>query len=219
MQKRDGRLVALDAKGNLNGKTPAAVKLEQQGGARLIKAEALDAGAAFRLVGFYPSVEGGEATLQVNLDAGTAGAMSGTLWARDFTVVGDSVVNDVLTDPHSTAVLGDGKTAKAADASESASNNCARLLSVGGGKFRLHGRLYERALLGATMRGTADFKAQHRRSRRHLCPALRPELRLPARSPFSVRVSVGRQGRGWSALPSPSKASSTTPPCWSIRCR
>ena len=35
--------------------------------------------------------------------------MSGTLWVRNFTVVGDSVVDDVLTDPYSTAVLGDGK--------------------------------------------------------------------------------------------------------------
>ena len=69
LKKRNGRLVALDAKGELNGK-PVAVDLEESEGARLIKAEAHDAGAAFRLIGFYPSVEGGEASLQVNLDAG-----------------------------------------------------------------------------------------------------------------------------------------------------
>ena len=37
--------------------------------------------------------------LEVNLDAGGPGTKSGTLWARDFTVLGDQVVNDVLTDP------------------------------------------------------------------------------------------------------------------------
>lgn len=160
MQKRNGRLVALDAQGNLNGKTPAAVKLEQQGGARLIMAEALDAGSAFRLVGFYPSVEGGEATLQVNLDAGTAGAMSGTLWVRDFTVVGDPVVDDVLTDPHSTAVLGDGKKKQKQQMSRIGFTQLRAPFSVGGGKFRLHDAYMNGPSLGATMRGTADFKAR-----------------------------------------------------------
>jgi len=109
MKKRDGRLVALDAKAKLNGKESAAVSLETKGGDRLLKAEALDAGAAFRLVGFYRSIEGGQASLQVNMDAGAPGTKSGTLWARDFDVVGDTVVADVLTDPSSAAVLGQNK--------------------------------------------------------------------------------------------------------------
>lgn len=157
LQKRDGRMVALDAKGNLNGKSPAAVKLELAGGARQIKAETLDAGSAFRLVGFYPSVESGEATLQVNLDAGTAGAMNGTLWVSDFIVVGDAVVDDVLTDPHSTAVLGERKQQQR---SRIGFNQLRAPFSVGGGKFRLHDSYMNGPSLGATMRGTADFKAR-----------------------------------------------------------
>ena len=109
MKKRNGRLIALDAKAELNGNAPVEVNLEQSGDERLIKVEARDAGAAFRLVGFYPSIEGGEASLQVNLDAGGAGTKTGTLWAREFVVLGDSVVNDVLTDPNSAAVLGERK--------------------------------------------------------------------------------------------------------------
>ena len=38
-KKRNGRIVALDGKGDLNGKTPAAVTLVTSGGAREIKAE------------------------------------------------------------------------------------------------------------------------------------------------------------------------------------
>ncbi|MGV1014210.1 MAG: AsmA-like C-terminal region-containing protein, partial [Methyloceanibacter sp.] len=158
MKKRDGRLVALDAKGELNGRSPAAVKLEHAGGARLIKAEAHDAGAAFRLVGFYPSVEGGEASLQVNLDAGARGGMSGTLWARDFAVVGDAVVENVLTDPNSTAMLGDRK--QQTTGSRIAFTQLRAPFSVGGGKFRLQDSYINGPALGATIRGTADFKAR-----------------------------------------------------------
>ncbi|MBM3544435.1 MAG: hypothetical protein FJX44_08030 [Alphaproteobacteria bacterium] len=159
MQKRDGKLVALDAKGNLNGKSTAAVRLEHAGGARQIKAEAVDAGSAFRLVGFYPSIEGGEASLQVNLDAGTAGAMNGTLWVRNFNLVGDSVVDDVLTDPHSTAVLGERKQQQQ-QRSRIGFTQLRAPFSVGGGKFRLHDSYMNGPSLGATVRGTADFKAR-----------------------------------------------------------
>jgi AsmA-like C-terminal region/Protein of unknown function len=160
MQKRDGRLVALDAQGNLNGKSTAAVKLEHPGGARQIKAEAADAGSAFRLVNFYPSIEGGQASLQVNLDAGTGGAMSGTLWVRDFNLVGDSVVDDVLTDPHSTAVLGERKQQQRQQRSRIGFTQLRAPFSVGGGKFRLHDSYMNGPSLGATVRGTADFKAR-----------------------------------------------------------
>ncbi|ODR97064.1 hypothetical protein AUC69_13200 [Methyloceanibacter superfactus] len=109
LKKRDGRLIALDAKGLLNGREVAAVELQNKNGARILKAEAHDAGAAFRLVGFYRSIKGGDASLQVNMDAGGPGTKSGTLWARDFEVEGDPVVADVLTDPSAAAVLGEQK--------------------------------------------------------------------------------------------------------------
>ncbi len=157
-KKRNGRIVALDAKGDLNGKSPAAVTLETSGGTREIKAEARDAGAAFRLIGFYPSVEGGEASLEVNLDAGGPGTKSGTLWARDFTVLGDQVVNDVLTDPSSQAVLGQQK--QEAVRARIDFKQLRAPFSVGGGKFRLQDAYMNGAQLGATMRGTVDFKAQ-----------------------------------------------------------
>ena len=73
LKKRNGRLVELNATGKLNGRSPLAVKLDGTNGARIIRAESHDAGAAFRLIGFYPKVDGGEASLEVNLDASDAG--------------------------------------------------------------------------------------------------------------------------------------------------
>jgi hypothetical protein len=159
LKKRSGRLVALEAKGDLNGKAPAAVQLESSNGVRLLKAEARDAGAAFRLIGFYKNVEGGEAQLQVNLDAGGPGSKSGTLWARNFAVVGDPVVNDVLTDPSSTAMLGERKQQHTVRPSIPFKELRAPF-TVGGGKFRLKDAYMNGPQLGATMRGSVDFKSQ-----------------------------------------------------------
>jgi AsmA-like C-terminal region/Protein of unknown function len=158
LKKRNGRLVALDASGQLNGRGPVAVKLDDTKGTRVIRAETRDAGDAFRLIGFYPKVEGGEASLEVNLDAGQSGLKSGTLWARNFSVLGDSVVSDVLTDPQSQAALG----AKRKDVRQSriAFNQLRAPFAVGNGEFLLNDAYVNGPALGATMRGKVNFKTQ-----------------------------------------------------------
>ncbi len=193
MKKRNGRIVALDATAELNGKSRAAVHLEQSGSARLIKAEARNAGDAFRLVGFYPSVDGGEASLEVNLDAGGPGTKSGTLWARDFVVLGDSVVNDVLTDPNSEAVLGEQK--QQVTRQRILFNQLRAPFSVGGGKFRLKDAYMNGPMLGATMRGTVDFKGQMVELGGTYVPLYGLNSALGA-IPILGRVLVGRQGEG-----------------------
>ncbi|HEX5931598.1 MAG TPA: AsmA-like C-terminal domain-containing protein [Methyloceanibacter sp.] len=195
MKKRNGRIVALDAKAGLNGKAPAAVQLVQKQGARMIEAEARDAGAAFRLVGFYPSVEGGEASLQVNLDAGGAGTKSGTLWARNFVVLGDSVVGEVLTDPNSAAVLGPSERKQQVTRQRIAFSQLRAPFSVGGGKFRLHDAYINGPLLGATMRGTVDFKAEMVELGGTYVPLYGLNSALGS-IPLLGRVLVGREGEG-----------------------
>jgi hypothetical protein len=194
MQKRNGRLVALDSKGTLNGSAPATVRLEHSGSARLIKADSADAGSAFRLVGFYPSVEGGSAKLQVNLDAGAQGSMSGTLWAQDFTVRSDSVVNDVLTDPNSAAVLGDRKQQRA-PGTRIAFTQLRAPFTVGGGKFRLRDAYMNGPQLGATMRGTVDFKADTVELGGTYVPLYGLNSALGS-IPILGKVLVGRKGEG-----------------------
>ena len=194
MKKRNGKLVALDGKGMLNGKSSATVKLEHSGGSRLIKADSADAGSAFRLVGFYPSVEGGSAKLQVNLDAGAKGSISGTLWAQDFTVKGDSVVNDVLTDPSATAVLGDRKQQRPTG-SRIAFTQLRAPFTVGGGKFRLRDAYMNGPQLGATMRGTVDFKSDTVELGGTYVPLYGLNSALGA-IPVLGKVFVGRKGEG-----------------------
>jgi hypothetical protein len=145
------------------------------------------------LVGFYPSVEGGEASLEVNLDAGGPGAKSGTLWARDFNLLGDSVVNDVLTDPNSTAVFGQQK--QQVTRQRIAFNQLRAPFTVGAGKFRLKDAYMNGPMLGATLRGTVDFKAQTVDLGGTYVPLYGLNSALGA-IPILGRVLVGRQGEG-----------------------
>jgi len=193
LKKRNGRLVALDARGMLNGNAPLAVLLDHSENARLITAEARDAGSAFRLIGFYPSVEGGEASLQVNLDAGGPGMKSGTLWAREFNVLGDQVVNDVLTDPNSAAVLGDRRQQVRRERIHF--NQLRAPFSVGGGTFRLKDAYMNGPTLGATMRGAVDFHAQTVDLGGTYVPLYGLNSALGS-IPILGRVLVGRQGEG-----------------------
>jgi hypothetical protein len=193
MKKRNGRLIVLDAKADLNGSAPAAIRLEEQNGQRVITAEARDAGAAFRLVGFYPSVQGGEASLQVNLDTRVPGSKSGTLWAREFSVLGDEVVNDVLTDPNSAAVLGNRK--QQTTQQRIYFTQLRAPFSVGEGKFRLKDAYMNGPLLGATMRGTVDFKARMVDLGGTYVPLYGLNSALGS-IPILGRVLVGREGEG-----------------------
>ncbi|MGI8724311.1 MAG: AsmA-like C-terminal domain-containing protein [Methyloceanibacter sp.] len=193
LKKRKGRLVALNATGELNGKAPAAAKIEDHKGSRLITAESRDAGAAFRLVGFYPNVEGGEASLQVNLDAGGPGEKTGILWARSFTVLGDSVVSNVLSDPNATAALGEQATQ--ANKSRIAFDKLRAPFSVGGGQFRLKDAYMNGPALGATMRGTVDFKSQTVDLGGTYVPLYGLNSALGA-IPILGKVLVGRPGEG-----------------------
>ena len=193
LSKRNGRLVSLNATGKLNGRTPIAVKLAETNGARIVHAESRDAGAAFRLIGFYPKVDGGEASLEVNLDASEPGMKTGTLWARNFAVLGDSVVSDVLTDPQSMAALGDRK--KEVRQSRIGFNQLRAPFSVGKGQFLLNDAYVNGPVLGATMRGRVDFKAQTVNLGGTYVPLYGLNSALGA-IPILGGIFVGRQGEG-----------------------
>ena len=193
LSKRNGRLVSLNATGKLNGRTPIAVKLAETNGARIVHAESRDAGAAFRLIGFYPKVDGGEASLEVNLDASEPGMKTGTLWARNFAVLGDSVVSDVLTDPQSMAALGERK--KEVRQSRISFNQLRAPFSVGKGQFLLNDAYVNGPALGATMRGRVDFKVQTVNLGGTYVPLYGLNSALGA-IPILGGIFVGRQGEG-----------------------
>jgi hypothetical protein len=158
-QRRNDKLTYLDLHGRLNGKDPVAARLEgKQGEPRTLLAEATDGGAAFRLVGFYPSARGGEVSLKVNLDGSGPAEKYGVLYARNFVIVGDQVVGEVLSGPK------EEKLARTRPASEYAQrlefDNLRVPFSVGSGQFVIHDGIINGPLLGATMRGNIDFKRE-----------------------------------------------------------
>jgi hypothetical protein len=193
LKKRNGRLVSLDASGELNGRGPVAVKLEDTNGTRVIRAESRDAGDAFRLIGFYPKIEGGQASLEVNLDAGQSGMKSGTLWARNFSVLGDSVVSDVLSDPQSEAALGPKR--KQTRQTRIGFDQLRAPFAVGNGEFLLNDAYVNGPQLGATMRGKVNFKTQTVNLGGTYVPLYGLNSALGA-IPILGGIFVGREGEG-----------------------
>ena len=191
MTKRAGKLVALNGRGLLNGRNPMSVEMQNSNGARILTAEAGDAGTAFRLIGFYRNMQGGNASLRVNLDAGGT-KRSGTLRVLDFAVVGDSVVADVLSDPSSTAAFGQNQP----DVQRKIVFRRLRAPFVaGGGKFQLNDAYVNGPELGATLRGTVDFRARKVDFGGTYVPLYGLNSALGA-VPVLGRVFVGRQGEG-----------------------
>lgn len=194
-KKRNGKLVALAATGKLGGRAPVTVNLDSNKGVRRIRAESADAGAAFRLIGFYPKVSGGQASLEVNLDAEQSGLKSGTLWANNFDVLGDSVVSDVLTDPQSAAALGTGNRKKEVRQTRISFDKLRAPFSVGNGEFSLNDAYVNGPLLGATMRGRVNFKTQTVNLGGTYVPLYGLNSAL-GNIPILGGILVGRQGEG-----------------------
>src|SRR4029077_12076615 len=103
LQKRLNKLTSLDARGVLEGGKPFAAEVRHEPGQfRRLRAEALDAGQLFKLVGFYPNAVGGVVNLEVNLDGQGPAERPGTLLVRDFLVLGDPIIAEVLQSADST---------------------------------------------------------------------------------------------------------------------
>jgi hypothetical protein len=162
-KRRNNKLISLDVHGQLNGKEPLAARVEaKKGQPRQLLAEATDAGAAFRLVGFYPSARGGEVSLKVNLDGTGNAEKVGVLYARNFIIANDQVVGEVLSGPGAQKAQKVAAKAKAQPQySDQLQFDRMRVpFSVGYGQFVLHDAAINGPLLGATMRGSIDFKRE-----------------------------------------------------------
>ncbi len=159
-RRRNNKLVYLDLHGRLNGKDPVAARLDAKPGeARTLLAEATDAGAAFRIVGFYPSARGGEVSLKVNLDGSGPADKTGVLYVHNFVVVGDQVVGEVLSGPKQGERPVKARQPQA-EYNQLQFDNMRVPFSVGAGQFVLHDGIINGPMLGATMRGNIDFKRE-----------------------------------------------------------
>lgn len=158
VRKDGGRLTKLSVNGRLAGEAPLAVRLrEEPDKPRYLLAEATDAGAAFKLVGLYSRMAGGEMSLRVNLDGMGEADRLGTLYASNFKVLGDEVVEQVLFgNDNGIGALRDQRTRKRRTQIDF--NTMRIAFSVGQGQFMLKDAVINGPLLGATMRGRLDLK-------------------------------------------------------------
>ncbi len=154
--RRGDKLVGLDARGTLDSGKPIAAVMEQsKSGPRRLMADSTDAGQAMRLVGFYPNMQGGRVRLEVNLDGRGAAEKTGTLWVENFRILGDAVVSEVVG---STESSGGGKRKVIREVIDF--DHMRVPFSVGHGQFVLEDSYARGALLGGSLRGKVDFKAQ-----------------------------------------------------------
>jgi AsmA-like C-terminal region/Protein of unknown function len=161
LQRRNNKLTALDARGVLDGnKAFSAVVRPDSAQPRQLRAEANDAGQLFKLVGFYSSAVGGSMNLEVNLDGAGLAQRTGTLWAKNFVLLGDAVGGDLL-------VLGpDGAPRPIGDKrgvvrEQFSFETLSVPFSVGHGQFLLNEARIEGPILSANMRGKLDFRSQN----------------------------------------------------------
>jgi hypothetical protein len=194
LQKRANKLTALDVRGVLEGGKPfAAVLRPEPGQPRQLRAESLDAGKLFKLVGFYPNAVGGIMTLEVNLDGQGAVERQGTLWARDILVLGDPVISEVLQ--QGTDGTPQGGTRRTVVREQFEFQLLRVPFSVGHGQFVMHDAAIRGLVVSAHMRGKVDFRQQTLNVGGTYVP-MSGLMRVPAEIPIFGPLLTGPRGEG-----------------------
>ncbi len=192
LQKRSNKLISLDARGVLEGGKPFAAEVRNEAGqSRRLRAEATDAGQLFKLVGFYPNAVGGAVNLEVNLDGQGPAERTGTLWVRDFLVLGDPIISEVLQNADGTPT-GQRRTL----VREQFEFEIMRVpFSVGHGQFVMNNAVINGQLVSASMKGTVDFRAQALEIEGTYVP-VSGLMRAPSFIPLLGPVLTGPRGEG-----------------------
>ncbi|HJU31233.1 MAG TPA: AsmA-like C-terminal region-containing protein, partial [Hyphomicrobiaceae bacterium] len=191
LQKRSNKLVWMDARGVLEGGKPFAAEVRSEAGQnRRLRAEAMDAGQLFKLVGFYPNAVGGALNLEVNLEGRGAAERTGTLWVRDFLVLGDPILTEVLQNSDGTP--GKRRTVMR----EQFDFDIMRVpFSVGHGQFVMHDSIVNGPIVSASMRGKVDFRAQMLDVGGTYVP-MSGLMQAPSQIPILGPVLTGPRGEG-----------------------
>ena len=163
VSKRAGKLSGLLARANITGGKPIEIGMQQVANEpRKLVALTDDAGQAFRLIGFYPNLQGGQMRLDVNLDGKGPAEKTGLMLVERFHILGDPIVNEVLQSPgDNRASTEAGKRPTRKVERETTEFYWMRApFSVGYNQFVLDDAELRGPILGARLRGKADFKAQ-----------------------------------------------------------
>ena len=162
LSKRAEKLSALNVRGTLDGGKPLAVELRQDPGQpRQLLADSTDAGQAFKLIDFYPNIQGGRVRLEVNLDGKGPAEKTGVLYVEDFRILGDPVVSEVFSNADEEQAAGKNGAPKDRPKVVREVFEFTRMrvpFSVGYGQFVMEESYLRGPLLGASIRGKIDFK-------------------------------------------------------------
>ncbi len=162
LQQREGRLSVFEARGEI-GKGRLLAKLKYADNeARILEAETNNTGYAFKMIGFYPNIESGETAIKVNLDAGSD-RQSGTLWTRNFSILGGVVEKEVFSGSaeESSGIVGQerGFRRKIRQLRERVPFDSMKVkFSTGNGIFQLHESFIKGPSLGVFLDGNIDFE-------------------------------------------------------------
>jgi hypothetical protein len=141
------------------------VVLRQDAGQpRKLFADSTDAGQAFKLIDFYPNVQGGRVRLEVNLEGKGAAEKTGVLWVEDFRILGDPIASEVFSSADDGRPAIDGAVSRPRKGKQVTREVFDFTLmrvpfSVGYGQFVMdEGSSLRGPMLGVSISGTVDFK-------------------------------------------------------------
>ncbi|MEZ5844496.1 MAG: AsmA-like C-terminal region-containing protein [Hyphomicrobiaceae bacterium] len=160
LSRRGGRLTSLLARGTLDGGKILEVGLQSTSNApRRMVALSDDAGQTFRLVGFYPNMQGGRMRLDANLDVRGRSERTGLLQVENFQILGDPVLGEVV-ESYSNA---EGAVVRRRVGERTVARQTLLFdrmrapFSVGNGQFVLREAELRGPLLGASLTGKVDY--------------------------------------------------------------
>ena len=144
-----------------NGRTLKATMRATAGAPRVLVVEAADAGEALKLIGIYRHMEGGDGRLEINLDGAGAAERRGVMNVRNFKVIGDQVVSDVVTaaDEGQPAIQQGTRPAGRRMVREQIDFDRLRTaFATGSGQLVIEDMEVTGPVLSATLRGTLDYR-------------------------------------------------------------
>jgi AsmA-like C-terminal region len=161
-QRRGGKLTSLNATAGIDGGKPLELSVVQAApNQRKMVATSDNAGQVFRLIGFYPNMNGGQMRLEVNLDGQGTAEKTGLLFVRRFAILGDAVVGQVLQSPDEVQSAQNRRPGSRGPVRETIDFDTLQVpFKVGHGQFILDGAQVRGPLLGASITGKADLRAQ-----------------------------------------------------------
>ena len=164
ISRRAGRLVGLIARGTVDGSGREAgrvleVGLQQTSNEpRRLVARSDDAGQVFRLIGFYPNMQGGRMRLEVNLDGSGPAEKTGLLVVESFAILGDPITIEPGGQGGDTPI--GQRPQRRTERPVLPFDSMRAPFSVGHGQFVLEDADLRGPVLGVVLKGKADFRAR-----------------------------------------------------------